>query len=122
VTCHDDHTPIVVPIAAELMALQDVELEQLRSWPETWQGHYECVSYSFDRLDKEAEEARTVELKKEEARLLAELEEEGGSSGSDGEGDGNGGGGGGGGAPKEAGEGTVGARSVEGGGESDGGG
>jgi ankyrin repeat protein len=31
VTCRDDHAPIVLPIAAELMALQDVELEQLRS-------------------------------------------------------------------------------------------
>jgi hypothetical protein len=100
-TCKPRHARVVLPIAAELMALQDVELEQLRSWAETWQGQYECVSYSFDRLDKEAEEARTVELKKEEAQLLAELEEEGGSSGSDGEGDGNGGGGGGG-AGKEA--------------------
>jgi ankyrin repeat protein len=86
VTCRDDHAPVVVPIAAELMALQDVELEELRSWAEKWQGHYECVSYSFDRLDKEAEEARTVELVKEEARLLAllrgeEEEEEGGGGG-----------------------------------------
>jgi hypothetical protein len=71
-TCLPHPAPVVLPIAAELMALQDVELEQLRSSAETWQGQYECVSYSFDRLDKEAEEARTVELK-EEARLLAEL-------------------------------------------------
>jgi hypothetical protein len=75
VTCHDVHAPIVVPIAAELMALQDVELEQLRSWPETWQGHYQCVSYSFERLDKEAEDARTVELLRQEAELLRLLRE-----------------------------------------------
>jgi ankyrin repeat protein len=87
-TCHDNHAPVVLPIAAELMALQDVELEQLRSWPETWQGHYECVSYSFDRLDKKAEEARTTKLLREEARLLALLR--GGGRGTRGRGGGGG--------------------------------
>jgi hypothetical protein len=53
------------------------------------------VSYSFDRLDTEAEEARTVELKKEEARLLALLRGKGKSKGGGGT-SGSGGGGGGG--------------------------
>jgi hypothetical protein len=37
-TCKPFNARVVLPIAAELMALQDVELEELRSWAETWQG------------------------------------------------------------------------------------
>jgi len=75
------NAPLVLPIAVELMALQEHELEKLKKWPSTWRGHDETVQLGFERLDAEADERRVAQLKREEARLLQEREREQGQGG-----------------------------------------